>query len=137
MRFRRSTKRLISRVDLTPLVDCVFLLLIFFALSSTFILQPGVKVNLPETVVSEFQRSENQLVTITKDGFIFLNGEEVDMQTLAERLSIFAKERAASLLIIEADRKVPYGAVVSVMDVAKRAGVKNLAFATQPKEKSE
>lgn len=135
MRFKRGKKELKSHFDLTPLIDCVFILLIFFALSSTFILRPGIKVDLPRASIPGVQKRAEHIVTITRKGYIFLDGEPVDTDLLyAQLVSLVAKDQVP-VLIIEADQMSYHGAVVKVMEVAKKAGVDRIAIATQPKEK--
>jgi biopolymer transport protein ExbD len=113
--------------DLTPLIDMVFLLLIFFLLTSFFV-RPSIPVELPEAAHTEITEHQDITITIEKDGTILLNGESV-----SERGFVSAMQRLDSSLddkqvVIQADKEVPFGRVIRVMDLTKKAGVKNISF---------
>lgn len=113
--------------DLTPLIDMVFLLLIFFLLTS-FFARPSIPVDLPR--VSEAEVAENQDITITieKGGGIMLNGEHLRPRKLEETLEWIYSSTDAKEAVIQSDREVPFGRVVEVMDIAKRAGAEGISF---------
>jgi biopolymer transport protein ExbD len=135
MQFRRP-RRDDARIDITPLVDMVFLLLIFFMLSTTFIVTPGIKVNLPQSSAEQVTQEKNEVqVTITEDNKVFVENMSVDMEGLEHRLAEVARRDPQTLVIIEADAKSLHGTVVEVMDIAKRSGLNRLAIATHPKDK--
>ncbi|MCK9555578.1 biopolymer transporter ExbD [bacterium] len=134
MKFKRTTDLEKGKLDITPLIDVVFLLIIFFMLSSTFILQPGIKVNLPDSKVSDAQPEENIIVTITSEKTILLNDEKVDEESLAIKLRPIAKRTPERIVIIKADERVNHGLVVKIMGEIKDAGIKRLAIATKPKK---
>ena len=130
MQFRERT-RSEAHLDITPIVDTVFNLLIFFALSLNFIITPGIKVNLPESVTEEIIRESKEIVIVMKeDGRIFLDKNSVSYEQLFITLKKYAKEDKDTLVVIQADREVSHGGVVRVMDTAKRAGLLRLAIAT-------
>ncbi|MBN1254290.1 MAG: biopolymer transporter ExbD [Deltaproteobacteria bacterium] len=135
MQFRRSRKD-DARIDITPLVDMVFLLLIFFMLSTTFIVTPGIKVNLPHSSAETVTHEKREVqVAITEDNKVFWEKILVDEKELEQRLMEVAREDSQTLIIIRADAKALHGKVVEVMDIAKQAGLNRLAIATYPKEK--
>ncbi|MBW1972694.1 MAG: biopolymer transporter ExbD [Deltaproteobacteria bacterium] len=124
------------RLDVTPLVDCVFLLLIFFMLSSTLISISGIKVNLPESSAEKIEKEKKEIkISITKDGKIYLNKKETDLKKLASKLKEMHITNRNGVVIIHADKMVSHGRVVEVMDIAKTAGFNKLAIATEPKKK--
>ena len=136
MNFRRREGREEARIDLTPLVDTVFLLLIFFMLSTTFVVSPGIKVDLPKASKERVFREKRELrITITKDNRIYLDGRRVKMEELERALKERGKKAPRTLVIIRADAKAFHGNVVQVMDMAKSAGLNRLAIATRPKRK--
>ena len=135
MKFRKKTSLEKGKLDITPLIDVIFLLLLFFMLSSSFILQPGIKVNLPESKVSEAQSEDNIIVTITSERKILLNDENITEETLGIKLRPMAKRTPDKIVIIKADDRVNHGLVVKVMGEVKSAGVKRLAIATKPKKR--
>ncbi|MCK4946751.1 MAG: biopolymer transporter ExbD [Candidatus Aureabacteria bacterium] len=135
MKFRKKTSLEKGKLDITPLIDVIFLLLLFFMLSSSFILQPGIKVNLPESKVSEAQSEDNIIVTITSERKILLNDENITEEALGIKLRPIAKRTPDKIVIIKADDRVNHGLVVKVMGEIKSAGINRLAIATKPKKR--
>ena len=134
MRFQRERKRDSSLLDITPLVDTVFNLLIFFALSLNFISTPGIRVNLPKSAAQEIARERKELrVVITVTGGLYVNEKQVDTPGLAERFRQSAQADRETQILIQADQGVTHGKVVEVMDLARSAGLYRLAIVTQPK----
>jgi biopolymer transport protein ExbD len=135
MQFRRP-RREDARIDITPLVDMVFLLLIFFMLSTTFIVTPGIKVNLPQSSAEKVTQEKNEVeVVITEDNKVFVENMLLDRGELEHRLAAVARRDPQTLVIIKADAKSLHGKVVEVMDIAKQSGLNRLAIATHPEEK--
>lgn len=132
MRFRRPARRE-SELDSTPLVDVMFNLIIFFLLSSSFIMQPGIQIKLPQARTSEVQPSRDIFILIDSRERVFLNDRGVKMAELAERLRGLIKEGRSKTVIIKADEVVRHGRVVEAMDIAKQVGVERLIIATQPR----
>lgn len=134
MRFQKERKRDSSLLDITPLVDTVFNLLIFFALSLNFISTPGIRVNLPKSVAQEIARERKDLrVVIAVTGALYLNEKQTDAQALAEQFRRSAEADRETQILIQADQGVTHGKVVEVMDLARSAGLYRLAIVTQPK----
>jgi biopolymer transport protein ExbD len=136
MRFRKKTQKNHSALDITPIVDTVFNLLIFFALSLNFISTPGIQVNLPKSTAQEVQRERKDLrVVITSSNRIFLNENEVELDALGKIFSDRAAANRGIQVLIQADEQVTHGKVVEVMDLARNAGLTRLAIVTKAKEK--
>ena len=133
MKFKAKGK-IKTGLDITPLIDMVFLLLIFFLLTSSFLIQPGIKVKLPASESSETQASRDLILTVTKDNLIYLNAKKVSLKTLSRKLEFAFKKSKDKLLIIKADKEVLHGKVVEIMDIARGVGVEKLAIGTEPKE---
>lgn len=134
MRFRKAEKKK-PELDMAPLIDVVFLLLIFFLLSSTFIMQPGITIKLPQATTSEVQPRKDILILIDAKERIFLNDRRIIKGTeLKESLGVLVSEGKSKTVVINADESVRHGRVVEVMDVAKQVGVERLVIATQPIE---
>lgn len=135
MRFQTRNRDDVQ-LDITPLVDVVFLLLIFFMLSTTLSINPGIKVDLPKAAAKQVKRKKTTIrVAIEASGRIYADGKKVSIQKLAGIFSGLAKKDPDTLVIIEADKKVYHGVVVNVMDAAKTSGLNKLAIATEPKGK--
>jgi len=133
MRFRDGNgkkKGLGAAVDLTPIVDTVFNLLIFFALSLNFAATSGgINVNLPKATSADPLKSEPLTVNLTKDGKLYLNDKITTLEELSESLE--KNQNKQSLVIIRADDSVPHGRVVGVMDTVKTQGFSRLAIAVK------
>lgn len=131
MRFRER-RRVQAEPSMTAMIDVVFLLLLFFVLSSTFVLQPGIKVKLPRAVTTEQPARKDLVLIIARDKRIFLNNELVKFNSLWGRLIEELKFQPEAALVLRADRDVAHGFVVRIMDVAKQAGAERIAIATTP-----
>ncbi len=135
MKFRPEGRRSSPRIEIAPFVDVVFLLLIFFMLTSTFIVAPGLKIKLPKARTKEIQREKREIsIAITRDGTIYYEGRKVDLKELERELRKFSKRGLNPLIVIKADERTYHGRVVEVMDTAKQAGLSRFAIATTPKE---
>jgi biopolymer transport protein ExbD len=134
MRFKRN-KRIENPPDITPMIDVVFLLLIFFMLSTTFIVKPGINISLPKSSAEEIRKQKEEIeISISREGGFYLDGDKVDLETLKERFINAAKTSIESVVIINADEKASHGDVVAIMDMAKESGITKLAVATAPKK---
>jgi biopolymer transport protein ExbD len=133
MQFREKTKKRVN-INITSLIDVLFLLLIFFMVSSTFLEQPGMKLDLPKTSTHDIARQESFTLFITKEEALYLNEEPISLKSLPDRLKKISSETEEGI-ILKADEKTRYGFVVEVMDLVKQSGIKKLIVATQPKEK--
>jgi len=135
MKFPHLNKKSAS-FDLTPLIDVVFLLLIFFMLTTSFVnLENRVKVNLPSGDFAAAESSENIIVTITENNTIYFNGKLIDPLKLTESVAAEIKEEPERTVVLEADKNVLHGKVIRVMDLLKKGGAERIAIATQPAEK--
>lgn len=136
MRFSEKT-RTDASLDITPIVDTVFNLLIFFALSLNFIVTPGITVDLPESITEEIIREREELIVVMdKDNNIFIDENTVSIEQLVAIFSTAAQKSKDTLVIIQADQEVAHGNVVRMMDRAKKAGLARLAIATAMKKKT-
>jgi biopolymer transport protein ExbD len=131
MKFPRQHSHL-ALFSFSSLTDIVFLLLIFFLLSSSFVIQPGIRVQLPKAEAVEEERQRHIVITVTQAGELFLNDEVVTVETLGSRLESMIRSRGDQLVVIKADQRVSLQSAVQVMDIAKGVGVSRLLIATQP-----
>ncbi len=132
MRFSEKPKRKVL-INITSLIDVLFLLLIFFMISSTFLEQPGMKLELPEAKSFEIQEQKELVLFITPEGDIYLGERSIAVDSLLTYLNEEMSEEQDRPLVLKADKMVPHGRVVEVMDIAKQAGVKKLVVATKMK----
>ena len=133
MNFSTRTKRRgLTDINLTPLVDIVFILLIFFLITSTFVQSPGIDVNLPKAGSStETAQSQSIVITVDENGQLIYGGEVTDIGGLTDTLSKLFKESPGRQVVIQADETTHHGAVVEAMDAARQAGFRKLGIATQ------
>jgi len=132
MRFKRHIKleRTLRTIDIAPLIDVVFLLLIFFMLTSSFIFQPGIRVNLPRAITSDMLSEENAIITITAENLIYYNQRLVTLKELSAVLKKAASSRLP--VLIKADKKTALGRIVVVWDLCRQEGVSQVNIATTP-----
>ena len=131
MRFKRS-KLEEPGLGIAPLIDIVFLLLIFFMVTSHFDVASGVRIDLPKVAVTTHDRNESKVtVVIDKEGRVYFEGEPLDMKGLGERLRHLVQEKSEVQLVLQADKDSRHGVVVQAMDVAKSAGVRAIVIAAQ------
>lgn len=133
-RFKYKEETADILANMAPMADVVFLLLIFFMLTSSFILEPGIDIDLPKAVTAEDQLRQKHVLTITRDNTLLLDEDIVSFTTLQRVLEDTFSGEEAKLLIVRADKTVPHGLVVKALDISRRAGVFQLAIATE-KEK--
>ena len=128
-------KRLVERnrgPDLTPMIDMVFLLLVFFLLTS-YVVLPSIKVSLPDSETAQVEETSDVSLTIREDRSLFLNGQAVSRERLGEALEAVYSERQTAELVIESDRRVSFGFVVEIMDVSRKAGAGTISFLVEAK----
>jgi len=131
MRFTKR-RRLISALESTAMADIIFLLLIFFLLSSSFILQTGIKVELPQVAQVEKQVQKDVIVTITAEEDVHLNGVPTPWKRFRQDLQSLLEASATKTVVIKGDQDVRLGRTVQVMDVARQLGASQLAIAARP-----
>ncbi len=130
MRFTKR-RRVISALQSTAMADIIFLLLIFFLLSSSFILQTGIRVELPQVTRIEPQVQKDVVVTITAAEELYVDGIKVSWTLLRERLGNRLRETGSKTVIVKGDEAVRLGRTVQVMDIARQLGAEQLAIAAR------
>jgi len=130
VKFKRHTKleHGLGQIDIAPLIDVIFQLLIFFMLSSSFTFQSGINVKLPKAVTSDIIKEENLIVTITSENIIYLNGAVTTLKELKRRLS--QPNIKDHPLLIKADRRASVGRIVDIWDLCRNLGIERINIAT-------
>ena len=128
---RRHSKNEEAQIDLTSMLDIVFIMLIFFIVTSSFVRESGVEVNRPQASNVVSQKDAGILVAITSANDIFIDKRVVDVERVQATLEHLLLEQPDASLVIQADEHAYNGTVVKVMDAAKGAGVKNIALAAE------
>jgi biopolymer transport protein TolR len=122
----------ISQINVTPLVDVMLVLLVIFMVTAP-IIQQGVQVNLPQTRSSAIPGTEEHLVvTIAKNGRVYLNDNAMSLPELGEKLRAIKKLDANKQIYLRADQDVRYGTVMQTIAAIKQAGIERLGMVTRP-----
>ncbi len=132
MRFRKK-KDDEPNIGIAPLIDIVFLLLIFFMVTSHYDIAAGVQIKLPRVTkkVASPDAENRIIVVVDKEENAYIEGTKIDMKALKARLSGEVKKRGMLHLILQADSKVSHGKVVEIMDIAKTAGINSIVIAAR------
>lgn len=120
-----------ATVDITPMLDVVFIMLIFFIVTATFVKQSGIEVNQPQASTAVVQEKANILIAIDADNRIWINRREVDIRALRPNIERLHAENPKGSVVIQADRDSTNDTLVQVMDASRRAGVYEIAIAAQ------
>jgi biopolymer transport protein TolR len=126
--------RFMGEINVVPLVDVMLVLLIIFMVTAPMMVQ-GLDVKLPETDAQALKQSEELLIlTVTREGKVFLDEFQVGVEGLADKLQNITARKPGTKVYMRADKDVPYGVVVQVMSEARKAGISNLGMVTEPEK---
>ncbi len=128
----KTPKKLL--INITPLVDVLFILIIFFVVTSTFIEQPGVKLELPKATTATPEKVEKAVLVITRDKHLYFRSQPITLEDLGKVLQKTMAQSVDHSLIINADEHVEHGFVIQVMDIARKNGVQKVVIATKANE---
>jgi len=131
VKFSRKTSLLMAH-ESSAMADIIFLLLIFFLLSSSFVMQVGTKVSLPRESRPSPLDPQNLVITLEKNGEVFLDTERVTLTELEGRLGELLAENPERAVVVRGDEAISLGVTVEVLDLAKRMGATRVAIATRP-----
>jgi biopolymer transport protein ExbD len=130
-----NKKRRRVTINITSLIDVVLLLLIFFMVSTNFIEQPGMKLDLPDSESASSSSGNDLEVIIQPDGDIFFNGNAITMEELRAQFEKVAGESSDGSLLLKADKSVTHGDVMEVIDIARINGIQKIIIASTKKTK--
>lgn len=125
MRLKSRRNRINSNVDMTPMIDIVFQLIVFFLVSTTFAVVPGIKLNLPQSRTAEGTSVQGISIYAEKNGVMFFNDIEVSMETLGEQLRNFDTKdtkKEEFPVSLQADDEVTNGTIVKIFDIIRENG---------------
>jgi biopolymer transport protein ExbD len=125
-----------ARIEIIPMIDIIFFLLVFFMISTlSMTINRGLPVNLPKAASSQRDLRESFNITVTREGDIFLNKEPITLQEIGQRVQDGLMKDPDLLAVINADDHAIHGAVVEIMDKVRLAGVTRLAIAVKPERR--
>ncbi len=117
-------------LNLTPMVDVLFLVLLFFLITSSFSEQPNIKLELPSAKYASTSKLEERVLTISQNGELYFQSDPVERKDLPSVLKKAFSAQDDKTLVMRADKNVPYGVIIDVMDVAKGAGLRRIVAPT-------
>ena len=120
-----------ASIDMTPMLDIVFIMLIFFIVTTSFVKEAGIQVNKPEANQANKEPSANIFIAIRDTGEIWMDKREVDVKRVAANLERMLAEQPTDLVVIQADKEAEHGRVVEVMDQIKEAGIDKISIAAE------
>ncbi|MDH7499799.1 MAG: biopolymer transporter ExbD [candidate division NC10 bacterium] len=121
----------LSEINITPFVDVVLVLLIIFLITAPMLIR-GIDVNVPRSQSKNIEPEERLVIAITRNQVIYLDDQPIELPRLEKVLAGLRGRNPSASIYIKADRDVPYGAVIQVMDAAKKAGIDKLGMVTEP-----
>jgi biopolymer transport protein ExbD len=131
MRRARRREQQESEVNLTPMLDVVFIMLIFFIVTASFVKEAGIDISRPPAATAERKERGNILIAITDNDQLWVDRRQVDPRALRANIERLHAENPQGSVVIQADIKSTNGLLVQVMDAARLAGVKNVALAAE------
>ncbi len=123
----------LSEINVTPLVDVMLVLLIIFMVTAPM-MKSGIGVNLPQAETQSAPSEDGLTITITKDMFIHMENTIINQFLLEEKLKGYFMGQESKVVFIKGDKDLPFGFVVHVMDIIKKAGIERIGLITDPKE---
>ena len=130
MRNKQQAAEEDNEINLTPMLDVVFIMLIFFIVTASFIKEAGIDVNRPDTFTAERQEDAAILIAISENDEIWIDRREVEPRGLREAIKKLHAENPRGSIVIQADENSTHEKLVAVMEAAKQVGVANVAIAS-------
>ena len=122
-----------AQIDLTPMLDVVFIMLIFFIVTASFIKEAGIEVNRPEASTSQPAENVNILIAISANNEIWMDQRRIDARAVRANVERLHAENPKGAVVIQADNKSNTETVAAVLDAARQAGVYDVSLATEDK----
>ena len=122
-----------AQIDLTPMLDVVFIMLIFFIVNASFIKEAGIEVNRPEASTSQPKENVNILVAVNANNEIWMDKRRIDVRAVRANIERLHAENPKGAVVIQADNKSNTETVAAVLDAAREAGVYDVSLATEEK----
>ena len=120
-----------AQIDLTPMLDVVFIMLIFFIVTASFIKEAGVEVNRPEASTSNPKDNVNILIAVTANDEVWMDGRRIDVRAVRANVERLHAENPKGAVVIQADNTSTTETVVKVLDASREAGVLDVSLATE------
>jgi biopolymer transport protein ExbD len=118
-------------LNITPLIDVLFILIIFFTVSSTFLEQPGIELTLPDAQTGQAHTAQKVIIYVDKDENIYLNDPRIPIDSLAARTVNLIKDQSEKSVILRADKTVEHGTVIHIMDILRKNKIYKIVISTE------
>ena len=122
---------IISNINITPMVDVMLVLLVIFMITANFMKKESININLPQAEKADPNVKQSTRVSITKEGQLYLDDKETDVERLANVLQREAKFRPNMRVTLSADESLPYGNIARLMGLIKKAGINRIALSVK------
>jgi len=129
--FAGATEEEDSEINITPMLDVVFIMLIFFIVTASFVKEAGIDVNRPDADTAVRQERANILIAISENNEIWIDRRQVDPRALRANIERLHAENPEGSVVIQADKRAITETLIQVMDAARQAGVYNVSIAAQ------
>lgn len=134
--YRRQLGTSLSEINVTPFVDVMLVLLIIFMVTAPMI-QSGISVNLPQAETESAPAEQGLTLTITRDKYIHIESSVINQFLLEQKLKEYFFGKEKKIVFIRGDENLPYGFIMSILDISKKAGVEVIALVTRPVDLEE
>ena len=131
IRYSRNRRTRPTDLNITPLIDMVFILLIFFIVTTSFVKESGVSVERPVAKTAVTQEKTSLMIGLDKEGTIFIQGRSVDIRSVRTQIERFLAETPEGSVVVVADKASQTGIVIQILDECRLAGVKNISVAAK------
>jgi biopolymer transport protein ExbD len=131
MRRRKAESEEESEINITPMLDVVFIMLIFFIVTASFVKESGLDISRPDAATAELKERGNILVAISETGQIWIDRRQIDIRAVRANIERLHAENPQGSVVIQADQNSKNGLLVRVMDAARLAGVENVSIAAE------
>ena len=131
LRNSRNLRSKGSEINMTPLIDMVFILLIFFIVTTSFVREAGVEVERPSAATAESKEKAGVILGLTREGRVFVEGRSLDIRSVRAYMERFLAETPEGTAVIVADKESMTGTLVQVLDQCRLAGVKGISVAAR------
>lgn len=120
-----------AAIDMTPMLDIVFIMLIFFIVTTSFVKEAGIDVNKPDASQAQAKPSANIFIAIRANGEVWMDKRMVDVERVGANIERLLAEQPTDIVVIQADKEAKHGTVVKVMDQIKEAGIDKISIAAE------
>ena len=131
LRYSRANRSKGAEINMAPLLDMVFILLIFFVVTTSFVKESGVDVHRPVAKTAVTKEKANMIIGVTAGGLIFIEGKTIEIRSVRTKMERFLAETPEGSVVVVADKKSETGIVVRILDACRMAGIQNISVAAK------